>query len=127
VALSWDRIPDIKARRRSLARWKRSISEVCWVVAYAVPLQDTPILAGEPMFPMMQLLIPDVVTDLTVVERCDAECPVSMLPAKVSPMPKGIVNPLRRGRLDTRYQLSQSEGAGRIHIKMDVIPCPSSA
>jgi hypothetical protein len=92
-----------------------------------VPLEDAPVLAGEPMFPMMQLLIPDILTNLSVVEWCDAERPIAMLPAKVPPMREGVVDPLRRSRLDTRYQLSQRQRAGRIYIEMDVIPRPSSA
>ena len=66
------------------------------VVGDPVPLEQREI-SGEWLFPVVDLLVPDVVPEVTILERRDAECAVAVLPSEIAPVREGVVDPLRGG------------------------------
>ena len=70
-----------------------SIRNLRRVIGDAVPFEDVPVFATEAMLPMVMLLVSDVIPDLRVGVGRDAECSVAVLPPKISPVGKGVVDP----------------------------------
>jgi hypothetical protein len=70
-----------------------------------VTFQDRPIFAPKAVVSMMMFLVSDVITDLRVGVRGDAESTISMLPSKITTMGKAVVNPFGGRCLDAIHQL----------------------
>jgi hypothetical protein len=103
------------------SRHATSIRNVRRIIGDPVAFEDVPVFAAEAMLPMVMFLVSDVIADLRVGVWCYAECSVAVLPPKISPMWKGVVNPSRGCGLDAVDQFRQRQGTGRLEVEVDVI------
>ena len=63
------------------------------VIDDPMPFKERTVFACKAVFSMMMFLVSDIITNLGVGVRCDAEGPVSMLPVESTAVRKGVVNP----------------------------------
>lgn len=71
-----------------------SIHDVGRIVGQAMSIEQGGVFGGEAMVTMMLVLVLDVVADSGVLERCDSEGSIPVLPAKTPTMGEGVVDPL---------------------------------
>jgi hypothetical protein len=88
--------------------------------------QQRRIFAGEALFSVVHLLVPDVIAQMLVLVWRHAESAVAMLPFESPAMWNCIVNPLGGGCLDAVYQLREGQGAWRLKVEVNMVPCAAS-
>lgn len=74
----------------------------------------------------MDLLVADVVSQVTVIKACHGEGAVTVLPLEVSAVRKILVNPSGRVCLERAHELRNADSAWRFEIEMYVVSNPSS-
>src|SRR6185436_1196329 len=97
------------------------------VKADPVAFEDGPVFPAKSLLPVMVLLVTDVIADLGVRIRSDAEGTIALLPSKIPPVRKAVVNPFGCDRLDAVDQVCQRNGARRLEVQMDMISHSSGA
>jgi hypothetical protein len=83
--------------------------------------QEPEVFAGECSLTVVDFLIADVFSEVFVIESCDREGPVTMLPSKVPTMRECLVDPTCGIRLDSAHELGERERAWRFNVEVDMI------
>ena len=78
----------------------RSVQHMRRIVRDAMAMQEVEIFASVGLFPVMGLLVPDVIPEGLVVKPGDRERTIPMLPFEVFSVRKGLMNPASGVRLD---------------------------
>src|SRR5580765_4804938 len=105
----------------------RSIQNVGRVVRDPVTIQEVEVFARVCLFPVMGLLVPDIIAEGLVIKSGDRECTIPMLPFEVLSVRKGLMNPAGGVRLDRGDQLGDGHGARWLEVQVDVVPDAAGA
>ena len=91
------------------------------VVRDPVTIQEVEVFARVGLFPVMGLLVPDVVPEGIVIKPRDRECTIPVLPFKVLSVRKGLMDPASGVRLDRADQLGDGYGAWWLEVQVQVV------